>query len=51
MPGKLFRISPRKIAANRQNALKSTGPKTPQGKAYSRTNALKHGLFAMDLSV
>jgi hypothetical protein len=46
MSGKLSRVSPRKIAANRQNALKSTGPKTPQGKVYSRTNSLKHGLFA-----
>src|SRR6266849_2114846 len=49
MSGKFSRVSPRKVAANRQNALKSTGPKTPRGKAYSRRNALKHGLFAMDL--
>jgi hypothetical protein len=48
MSGKLSYVSPRKIAANRQNALKSTGPKTPQGKAYSQRNALKHGLFARD---
>jgi hypothetical protein len=51
MPGKLSHVSTRKVAANRQNALKSTGPKTPRGKAYSRRNALKHGLFAMDLYV
>jgi hypothetical protein len=38
-------LSPRKIAANRQNALKSTGPKSLRGKAYSKRNALKHGLF------
>lgn len=50
MSGKLSYVSPRKIAANRQNALKSTGPKTPQGKAYSRQNALTHGLFARDWS-
>jgi|HubBroStandDraft_6_1064221.scaffolds.fasta_scaffold00195_10 hypothetical protein len=37
----------RKIQANRQNTLKSTGPKSPRGKAHSRQNALKHGLFAM----
>ena len=35
-----------KIAANRQNALKSTGPKTVAGKAFIRKNAIKHGLFA-----
>ncbi len=39
-------VSERKIAANRQNARKSTGPKTLMGKAFSRGNALKHGLFA-----
>jgi len=48
MSRKLSSVSTRKVAANRQNALKSTGPKTPRGKGYSRGNALKHGLFAMD---
>ena len=38
-------ISVRKLIANRRNAKKSTGPRTPQGKAYSSRNALKHGLF------
>jgi hypothetical protein len=33
-----------RIRANRQNAAKSTGPKTPGGKEASRANALKHGL-------
>jgi hypothetical protein len=41
--------SVRKAEANRQNALKSTGPQTLTGKGYSRRNALKHGLFARDL--
>ena len=36
--------SPARLAANRQNALKSTGPKTPEGKAASRLNAFQHGL-------
>ena len=33
-----------RIAANRRNALKSTGPRTAEGKARSRTNARTHGL-------
>jgi hypothetical protein len=41
--------SVRKAEANRQNALKSTGPRTLKGKVYSRRNALKHGLFARNL--
>jgi hypothetical protein len=34
----------RQIAANRDNARKSTGPKTIEGKLSSRGNALRHGL-------
>jgi hypothetical protein len=34
------------IQANRSNAQKSTGPRTPQGKATASQNAVKHGLLA-----
>jgi hypothetical protein len=34
------------IDANRRNARKSTGPRTPQGKAGSSMNALKSGIDA-----
>jgi len=36
----------RQIEANRHNALKSTGPKTENGKQRSRRNALRHGFTA-----
>ena len=38
--------SDRKAEANRQNALKSTGPKTTEGKAAVRLNAVTHGLLS-----
>ena len=41
--------SPRKIAANRENAKHSTGPKTAEGKAKSACNSLTHGIFAKQL--
>ena len=38
--------SEKQIEANRLNAQKSTGPKTPAGKAAASMNHLKHGLRA-----
>src|SRR5205814_10676038 len=38
-------VSAKRLAANRRNALKSTGPRTAAGKARSKANArVKHGL-------
>lgn len=38
--------SDRQIAANRRNAVRSTGPRTAAGKLQSRRNAYRHGLTA-----
>ena len=38
--------TPALLAANRANAQKSTGPRTPQGKAWVSFNAFKHGRYA-----
>ena len=38
--------SDKRIRANRRNARKSTGPKTPEGKAAVSLNPLKHGLLS-----
>ena len=38
-----------RVEANRRNALKSTGPTTPEGKGAVRYNSLTHGAFAADL--
>jgi len=38
--------SDQQIQANRRNAQDSTGPLTPQGKAASSLNALRHGYYA-----
>ena len=43
--------SPRKAEANRANALKSTGPRTADGKHASSRNSLKHGLTAKVVAV
>jgi hypothetical protein len=42
--------TPAQILANRQNAQKSTGPKTPEGREAVRLNGLKHG-FASEILV
>src|SRR3954454_20270352 len=41
--------SPKQIEANRQNAQKSTGPKTASGKQRSSRNATTHGIYCQHL--
>ena len=40
-----------RIEANRENAKKSTGPRTQEGKDNSRRNALRHGLAAEHIAI
>ena len=41
--------TPAQVAANQANSQKSTGPKSPDGKASSSRNSFKHGLYSKDL--
>ena len=41
--------SKKQVEANRRNSLKSTGPKTSEGKKVVRRNALKHGLLSREV--
>ena len=43
--------SSRKVEANRRNALKSTGPRTTNGKRRVARNAVRHGFFSKWLLV
>jgi len=43
--------SEKQIAANRANAQKSTGPRTPEGRAKVRCNAVRHSLTGQILTL
>ena len=44
-------LSEKQLIANRANAQKSTGPRTPAGKRQSSRNATRHGLLARALLI
>ena len=44
-------VSEIQLAANRANAARSTGPRTPEGKARSAQNGRKHGFTASTFAV
>lgn len=43
------KVSAKQIAANRKNSLRSTGPRTQEGKDKVRLNALRHGLLSREV--
>jgi hypothetical protein len=44
-----IKLSLARLHANRRNALKSTGQKTPRGRAISKMNALSHGILSTQI--
>lgn len=46
-PTATVKASAKQNMANRKNALKSTGPKTPGGKLAVARNGIEHGIYAL----
>jgi hypothetical protein len=51
MPNSQNYVSPEQLAANRANAARSTGPRSPEGKTRSAQNARKHGFTSAAYTV
>ena len=51
MPAAKLPLTEKRLAANRANAAKSTGPITPEGKTRSAQNSRKHGFTASTFAV
>ncbi len=49
MKAEIFMATEKQTAANRLNSQKSTGPRTPEGRAAVRLNGVTHGLTAETL--
>jgi len=46
-----YTVSEKVFTANRKNARRSTGPRTAEGKAATRLNAVKHGILSTEVVV
>src|SRR5437868_910247 len=44
-----MQTSTKQLTANRRNAKRSTGPRTPAGKRAVSRNAISHGIHATDI--
>ena len=44
-------LSEKRLAANRANARKSTGPRTPEGKCRAARNNTRHGLYSREITL
>jgi hypothetical protein len=42
-------VTAAKVNANKKNAKRSTGPRSPQGMMFSSKNAIRHGVLTRDL--